>query len=128
MEGAWGEGILRYLLDYYREDIQTYFPDFSADCRADRAYIVCCNGNPAGVLLGTDGGEGTLRVLLDYSTPAYRDCSIGAYLYSKLPAKGVHTLLFAEEGSQAHRAYLEKMGFVKEDGVYIKKLDELPVR
>lgn len=128
VEGAWGEGILRYLLDYYREDIQTYFPDFSADCRADRAYIVCCNGNPAGVLLGTDGGEGTLRVLLDYSTPAYRDCSIGAYLYSKLPAKGVHTLLFAEEGSQAHRAYLEKMGFVKEDGVYIKKLDELPVR
>ena len=28
VEGAWGEGILRYLLDYYREDIQTYFPDF----------------------------------------------------------------------------------------------------
>ena len=33
-------------------------------------------------------GEGLLRYLLDYSTPTYRDCSIGAYLYSKLPSKG----------------------------------------
>lgn len=127
VKGAQGEGILRYLLDYYQEDIRTYFPDFSVDCRTDRAYIVCCNGNPAGVLLGTESGEGTLRVLLDYSTPAYRDCSIGAYLYSKLPAEGVHTLLFVEKGSQAHRAYLEKMGFVQKDGVYIKNLEQMPV-
>lgn len=88
MEGAQGEGLLRYLLDYYREDIQTYFPNFSADSGADRVYIVRCNGNPAGVLLGNDNGQGTLQVLLDYSTPTYRDCSVGAYLYSKLPSKG----------------------------------------
>lgn len=53
VEGAQGEGLLRYLLDYYREDIRTYFPDFSANSGADRVYIVCGNGNPAGVLLGT---------------------------------------------------------------------------
>lgn len=122
VEGAQGEGLLRYLLDYYREDIQTYFPDFSGDSGADGVYIVCCSGNPAGVLLGADGGQGTLRVLLDYSTPTYRDCSIGAYLYSKLPSKGVHTLVFAGKGSQAHAAYLTKMGFVKEGDTYIKNL------
>lgn len=124
VEGAQGESLLRYLLDYYREDIQTYFPDFSTDNGADRIYIVCCSGNPAGVLLGTDSGhDGTLRVLLDYSTPTYRDCSIGTYLYSRMPSKGVHTLVFAEKESRAHAAYLIKMGFVKKNGTYIKHLD-----
>lgn len=122
VEGAQGEGLLRYLLDYYREGVRAYFPDFLADSGADRVYIVCCNGNPAGVLLGTDGGQGTLQVLLDYSTPTCRDCSIGAYLYSKLPLKGVHTLAFAGKETRAHAAYLTKMGFVKENGVYMKRL------
>ncbi len=122
VEGAAGEGLLRYLLDYYREDIRLYFPDFSADSGANRVYLICCNGNPAGVLLGTDDGQGTLQVLLDYSTPTYRDCSIGAYLYSKLPSKGIHTLIFAGQETQAHAAYLTKMGFVKENGVYRKSL------
>ena len=123
VEGAQGEGLLRYLLDYYREDNRTYFPKFSPEQASDRVYIVCCCGNPAGVLLGTDLGQGTLRVMLDYSTPTYRDCSIGTYLYAKLPSLGVHTLVFAEQESQAHAAYLTKMGFVQKGGAYIKALD-----
>ena len=75
------------------------------------------------MLLGTDLGQGTLRVMLDYSTPTYRDCSIGTYLYAKLPSLGVHTLVFAEQESQAHAAYLTKMGFVQKGGAYIKALD-----
>lgn len=123
VEGAQGDSLLRYLLSCYRADIRTYFPGFAEDTAADRAYIVCCGGNPAGILLGTDDGQGTLRVTLDYSTPAYRDCSIGAFLYGKLPEKGIHTLIFGEDGSQVHIAYLTRMGFVKENGVYVKHLD-----
>lgn len=123
VEAVRGDRLLDYLLDYYREDIRTYFPGFSPSCEADQAYIVCCGGTPAGVLLGTVCGQGTLRVVLDYSTPTYRDCSIGAYLYSKLPGRGIHTLTYGEAESQAHTAYLSRMGFVKEKGVYIKKLD-----
>lgn len=117
------DGLVRYLLKFYGEDIQAYFPDFLPDAPAGQAYIVCCNGNPAGVLLGNDSGQGTLQVLLDYSTPTYRDCSIGTYLYSKLPSMGVRTLVFGGAESQAHAAYLTKMGFVKKDGAYIKSLD-----
>lgn len=124
VEGARGEGLLRYLLDYYRADIQTYFPDFSPDSPADRVYIVCHRGNPAGVLLANDSGEGELQVLLDYSTPTYRDCSIGTYLYSRLPSRGIHTLVFPGQASQAHAAYLTKMGFTQQDGAYIKALKQ----
>ena len=85
--------------------------------------MVFCGGDPAGLLLGTEVAQGTLSVKLDYSTPTYRDCSIGAYLYGKLPAKGVHTLAFAGEESKAHAAYLTKMGFAKENGAYVKRLD-----
>lgn len=123
VEELQGNGLLNYLLSYYREDIKKYFPAFPEDAGMDRAYIVCCSGNPAGVLLGTDGGPGILRVSLDYSTPTYRDCSIGAYLYAKLPSRGIHTLVFTGDGSQEHTAYLTKMGFTKENGVYIKHLD-----
>lgn len=122
-EAATGDGLLGYLLDHYREDILTYFPGFTGAEEGDRAYVVFCGGDPAGLLLGTDRGQGTLNVRLDYSTPTYRDCSIGAYLYGKLPSKGVHTLVFEGEGSEAHAAYLTKMGFVKENGAYVKRLD-----
>ena len=122
-EAAPGDGLLGYLLDHYREDILTYFPGFTGAEEGDRAYVAFCGGDPAGLLLGTDRGQGMLNVRLDYSTPTYRDCSIGAYLYGKLPSKGVHTLVFEGEGSTAHAAYLTKMGFVKENGAYVKRLD-----
>ncbi len=122
VEAARGDALLAYLLDYYREDIQAYFPAFSEGGEAERAYIVCHKGNPAGVLLGNDSGPGTVNVLLDYSTPTYRDCSIGAYLYARLPAQGVRTLIFRGQASQAHAAYLIKMGFAQEQGAYIKHL------
>ena len=122
-EAAPGDGLLRYLLDHYRADILTYFPGFAGAGEGERAYVVFCGGDPAGLLLGTEDKQGTLKVTLDYSTPTYRDCSIGAYLYGKLPSRGVHTLIFAGEESKAHAAYLTKMGFAKENGAYVKRLD-----
>lgn len=116
------DGLLNYILEYYKSDIQKFFPGFAEVLAGlDQAYVVCCNGNPAGVLLGREQEKGVVDVKLDYSVPAYRDCSVGAYLYSKLPAKGIHTLTYSEMESEPHAAYLVKMGFVKENGVYVKK-------
>ncbi len=117
------DGLLSYILNYYRHDIRKFFPDFAGDSRIlDQAYVVCCNGNPAGVLLGVERENGVVDVKLDYSVPAYRDCSVGKYLYSKLPAKGIHTLVYSAEESETHAAYLIRMGFVKENGVYIRRI------
>ena len=118
------DGLLNYILDYCRDDIRKFFPDFTGGPRVlDQAYVVCCNGNPAGVLLGAERENGVVDVKLDYSVPAYRDCSVGKYLYSKLPAKGIHTLAYSEKESETHAAYLVKMGFARENGVYVKRIE-----
>lgn len=123
VDGTREDGLLHYFLRYYGEDIKKYFPEFSGDIAgADKAYVVCCNGNPAGVMLGQEKTGGELEVMIDYSTPAYRDCSIGTYLYSKLPSKGIRTLTYSGEESEKHVLYLTKMGFVRENDAFVKKL------
>ncbi len=123
VEGTSVDTFIGYFLDHYRQDIQTYFLGFDGkNVDIDRAYVVCCDGNPAGLILGKDLGNGVVDVALDYSTPAYRDCSVGAYVYSRLQANGVKKLQFAQSAAEAHVGYLTKMGFVKENGVFVKTL------
>ena len=83
--------------------------------------MVCCDGTPAGVMLGEER-NGTMDVMIDYSTPAYRDCSVGAYLYSRLPSENITTLRLSQTVTDAHSAYMRKMGFTKEGEKYVKKL------
>ena len=116
------DALLGYFLDKYQDDIQKYFPDFVKDVEYNKAYVVCCNGNPAGVFLGNENGSGVVDVLLDYSIPNYRDCSVGTYLYSKLPAKGIHTIEYHQADTQEHVAYMKKMGFVKTGNAYVYNL------
>ena len=124
IEAKSDDGMLKFILSYYYDDLKKFFPGFSGLSEAlDKAYIVCCNGNPAGVMLGKDEKKGTVEVVLDYSVPMYRDCSVGTYLYSKLPSKDIHTLIFKEEMSKAHADYLGKMEFIKENGVYVKTIN-----
>lgn len=123
IDGKADDAYLNYFLEHYKNDIQNYFPGFSMNKSAtDKVYVVCCEGNPAGLLLGKNKGEGTIDVMLDYATPAYRDCSVGTYLYSKLAADGVRTLVCTQVKSKEHEDYLAKMGFAKENGTYVKKL------
>ena len=146
-------GMLRAFLEHYGEDIAVCFPgmkvtaqdidgvSFSgnpvtiqdvdvvdspwirAAVEADVVCFVCHDMRPAGVLLGKRQEGGALDILLDYSTPEYRDCSVGKNLYSRLPELGVRSLIYSRE-PQKHEAYLKKMGFAREGGVYVKKVKE----
>lgn len=117
------DGLLAYFLEKYQDDIAKYFPDFTGEVAYDNAYVVCCNGNPAGVLLGHEKSDGVIDVIIDYSIPAYRDCSVGTYLYSKLAENGVQRLEYAQVEAEAHVAYLKKMGFIRENHVYVKNMN-----
>lgn len=122
VEGNAQDVSLKYFVKCHKEDIHTYFPTFDEAAHGEKAYMVYCNGDLAGVLFGEEKTAGVIDVTLDYSTPAYRDCSLGAYLYSKLPEYGVHTLEFSQEETKQHVSYLKKMGFEKIENKYVKKI------
>lgn len=116
------DAFLAYFITHYRQDIQNFFLEADLNVSAsDTAYIVCCKAVPAGLLLGNRTEKGTLDITVDYATPTYRDCSVGKYLYSKLPEQGIRKLVYS--GScKHHKDYLLKMGFVYTHGVYEKIL------
>ena len=115
------DSLISYFIDCYKDDIQKCFPGNSTDfSEADAGYAVCHKGATVGVLLGKIE-EHNLDILLDYSTPEYRDFSIGKFLVSKLPDEGFKSLTY--KGSDVnHKAYLAKTGFLPKDGYYKKML------
>ncbi len=120
--GRGEDPLVRFFLEHYEQDIRLYFPGFEAkDADGKQAYVVCCDGNPAGMIVG-EVKDGNLDIMADYSVPAYRDCSVGAYLYAKLAEYKVHTLRYGRGLSDAHVSYMKKMGFVQEQGAYVKQL------
>lgn len=123
VEGTSDDGMVKYFVKHYAEDISKYFPEFTGETMAQsKAYVVCCGGTPVGMLLGKEA-DGGFEVQLDYSVPAYRDCSVGKYLYEQLTSKGISKLFFTQNKSSEHDVYLNKMGFKKEHDVYVKKLN-----
>lgn len=116
------DALLGYFLERYQEDIKKYFPNFECSAEYNKAYMVCCNGNPAGVFLGKETKHGVIDIVLDYSIPMYRDCSVGRYLYSQLSSQGIYTLEYRMSETAEHVAYMKKMGFVKQENVYVCEL------
>ena len=117
------DAFVKYFLDRHSKDIDVFFPCYEVKNSAEEvAYVVCCDGNPAGILLGNDMGCGVVDVVLDYSAPAYRDCSVGNYLYKNLGTHGVKELMFTQNKTDAHVAYLTKMGFENVNGDYVKHI------
>ena len=112
------DGLVQYFLGYYKDDIRTFFPDYTEERGAgDTAVMVCREGNPVGILLGHPEGD-AFDVLIDYSTPAYRDCSVGKYLYPRLRELNISTLLYSGTITEAHASYLQKMGYQESNGTW----------
>ena len=105
-------------LDGNGADMEKFFPGWQQDkAQADRIYVVYYGMTMAGILLGREAQDGVLTVLVDYTTPQHRDCSVGKALYPALARQGYRTLL-AKTGEEKHARYLKKMGFSQQDGVY----------
>ena len=117
------DGFLYYFLCANEKDIKKYFPDFSAAEKDDTIFMITCGQIPAGVFIAKDNGDGSFNVRLDYTTPAYRDCSAGKFIYNHLTMIGIRKVL-AETKIPTHQKYLQKLGFSidRDSGVYIKEL------
>ena len=110
---------LRTFLDFYRADIRTYFPRFDPKAPdADTAYFVYYDMDPVGLILGRQTGKGALDIRLDYTTPKYRDASVGRCLYPQLLGAEGFTALELRDASPKHEEYLKKMGFRRDGDCY----------
>ena len=110
--------IAQYFIKSNFGDIKKYFPDFELNAMNDseniESYIICCGSTPVGLFVGTKESGGNLNVMLDYTTPAYRDCSVGKYLYAFLAGAGIKQL-HSDGHCKAHIKYLRKMGIIEEN-------------
>ena len=114
---------LEEFIRVYRNDIVHHFPSFDFQLNQDDLiFLVYDQANPVGILIGTRTEKGGIRIRLDYSTPKFRDCSVGRFLYTELALAGIPCLV-APESSPEHEAYLKKVGFTKQGNEFIKKLN-----
>ena len=116
------EKFVQTFLEHNMNDIKKYFPDFDLQDTPAYAYYIYSNNNSVGILIGKPSGTpASLEVLLDYTTPAYRDTSAGKFLYQKLKEQGI-TKVTAKTNVEQHKKYLLKMGFAAKDDVFEKML------
>lgn len=113
-------------MDFHKHDLEKYFSHSDyIFTEATVGFYVLRNMVPAGVFVGEPIDEKRLKINLDFAVPEYRDFKIGNYIYNK------HTEFFLNHGYEElvvtssnddFTKYITKMGFVKENDLYIKKL------
>ncbi len=119
------DGFLAHFLYAFDDDIKKFFPDFVKPADSDKIFLITCGEVPAGIFIAeasaADSNE--LSVKLDYTTPAYRDCSAGKFLYNHLKHNGIKKLT-AKTKIPSHEKYLRKMGFIPaaQDDSFVKEL------
>ena len=123
VELNFNDGFLSHFLFSNSSDIKKFFPDFPAPSEKDRIFLITCEGIPAGIFIAVNDGQNNLNVKLDYTTPAYRDCSAGKFMFTHLRHLGIKKV-FAETKIPAHEKYLHKVGF-SQDGDSQKFVKEL---
>ncbi|MGI9180582.1 MAG: hypothetical protein ACR2H9_08795 [Longimicrobiaceae bacterium] len=110
---------LHYFLSFHEQEIRRFLPSFSYRPTQDQlTFFVLRDLVPAGLFIGEREGENTLRVLLDFVIPGYRDLKIGSFLFSKqaefFRSRGIERIVSAP-GTREHERYLRRMGFTPLD-------------
>ena len=114
------DSTIQHFLKTFEQDILTYFPDYQSQT-VTKAFAIYQDSSFAGITFGNEREDGALELCLDYSTPQYRDHSVGSFMYNQLAKSGYKKLIYAGNNPK-HTEYLLKMGFHKEKEVYVKSL------
>ncbi len=112
------DSVVKYVLDRFSGDIGKYFDAYDIS-KADRVMVVFDNDTVSGISAGVTEGD-SLRIIIDYTTPQYRDCSVANYIYGVL--KDSYKTLVYTGSNPLHVPYCLKMGYEKTDRGYVKTL------
>lgn len=113
VEAKLGDPLVKYWLDYYRNEIRRHFPDWERVASGNPlCRLMLRNSEPVGLMVGVRQQD-TFTVTLDYVFPPYQDFKTGHYLYRQsgfFSGQGISRILARTESAR-HRAYLSRMGF-----------------
>ncbi len=116
---------LTKFLDFYRDHIKTFQPEFSFEKSYNYVVFVLSDMVPAGLIIGNIKDDGTLEMDLDFVIPSYRDFKIGSFLFDKnreeLKRDGIQKIV-TPTGNEDHNKYLERMGFNRMNSYFVKEL------
>jgi hypothetical protein len=110
--------IVARFLSFYRKDIISFFPQFDPGAvTAPVCFIVLRNMAIANLFMADKKEQGIAEVLLDYTTPKYRDYKAATYIFERerqrLQAAGIDELIYTQPVHARHAAFLHKTGFKK---------------
>jgi hypothetical protein len=116
---------LRTFVEFYKEDISNIIPTYRYQPQEIQlCFFVLRNMVPAGLFIVNVQGEEAL-IKLDYVIPNYRDFKIARFIFEEnamfFEQRGIRRFV-SEAGSDPHRKYLERMGFIKYDQMYIHEI------
>ncbi len=107
---------LKYFLDFHKNEISNFFPDFNFVVKENTiGFYLLRDLIPAGLFLGEKIDNESFVIFLDYVIPEYRDLKLGKFLYvdsANFFKEQGYKKLYSYAGAPAHEKYLEKMGFV----------------
>lgn len=120
LEVAGDDTFLRHVLRVHGADILRFNPSFVHEpFGADTAYLVLKGDETVGVIVMRDEGEGTVRLLLDYVLPRYRDLSPGEFVFGPegpLRARGVRRVVVPADMVEP---YYETLGLRRDGDAYL---------
>ena len=111
------DGYLGTFFQFYKDDLNKYFPTFSSEKMGSEnvSLLVLRNMAVAGVFIGEKLPNNTLKISVDFAIPEYRDFKLGKFVYrdnaSFFESNGISRLV-TETRNKEHFNYLKKMGFV----------------
>ncbi|MCC7117623.1 MAG: GNAT family N-acetyltransferase [Anaerolineales bacterium] len=123
MEVNYDSRYLKNFLEFYKKEISEFVPTYRFQPSPGHLVVfVLRNMLPVGVLIVRAEGK-QAEIFLDFVIPGYRDFRAGKFLFERsfdyFREKGIKRLV-SEPGNAVHEAYLKRMGFQLEDGMYYR--------
>ena len=116
---------LRTFVEFYRDDISSIIPNYTYHVEDPLiCFFILRNMVPAGLFIAKVEGD-QAHVKLDYVIPNYRDFKVARFIFEENSTffiqRGILRFV-SEGGSDFHRKYLERMGFVRSRGMYVHEI------
>jgi len=109
---------LQRFLEVHGKEIAELAPKFNVEHLAEsRVLFILRDLAPAGLVVWTDGGEGTVRLDLDFAAAPYRDLRCGRWFFKEreewFAARGFKRFV-THTPQVKHSHYLRAVGFVRD--------------